>query len=460
MLFNKSAVKITEGKILPNALRYTIPIILTNLLQILYNSADMLVLGNYCQNDSAFGAVGCTSALISLILSLFVGFGAAINVVVSKAIGANNKNLTQRTVHTAVLLAVILGITVSIIGYVFTPTFLTWMGTDIVYFDGAVKYMRIYFCGSVANLMYFFCAGILRAKGDTVRPLMFSSIGGLCNVLLNLFFVLVFGMDVDGVAIATVSAQVIQSVLILVYMMRSKSDDPCALRFKRLRFDTHIFMELVRIGIPLGIRGSIFGLSNVIIQSGVNSLDPICVTANSAAGSVETYIYNTLNAFHHTALTFTSQNYGARKFKRMKKSIYTLLGTVAVIGIVMGVFTIAFAEPLISIFKNDPEVIAIAKIKMLWVALPYFTCGIMEVLSAALVSLGQAGLSTVASLIGICGIRIAWVSTVFQMNKSLSTLFMAFPISWVLTSIVLYIMMLYCYRKKKTYFEEAELAEA
>lgn len=460
MLSSKKNLQITEGKILPNALRYTIPVILTNLLQVFYNSADMFVLGNYCENEYALGSVGCTSSLISLILSLFLGFSAAVSVTVSKAIGAKNKKLAQRTVHTAVLLALILGVAVTFIGITFTPTFLSWMGTQADYFDGAVKYMQIYFSGSVANLMYFFCSGILRAKGDTVRPLIFSSIGGACNVVLNLVFVLVFGMDVDGVAIATVAAQVIQATLTLIHMFRAKFDDPCKLKIKRLRFDMHIFSELVRVGIPLGLRSSAFGISNVIIQTGVNSLPPICVTANTAASNVETYIFNILNAFYHTTLTFTSQNYGARNFKRMKKTMYTLMATVTVIGIALGVVAVVFAEPLIAIFKNDPEVIEIGKIKLVYIAISYFLCGIMETLTAMLTSMGYAGLSTVVSLAGVCGLRIVWVYTVFQSIHTLQTLYLSYPISWSVTALILYIATLYFYKKKLSHFEEKQILEA
>lgn len=459
MLSAKKELQITEGKILPNAIRYTIPLILTNLLQVFYNSADMFVLGNYCENEYALGSVGCTGSLISLILNLFFGFSAAVSVLVSKAIGANNKKLAQRTVHTAVLLAIMFGVIVSFIGIAFTPTFLRWMGTQTEYFDGAVKYMQIYFAGSIANLLYFFTAGISRAKGDTVRPLIFSSIGGACNVVLNLIFVLVFNMDVDGVAIATVSAQCIQVALMLGYMFSRKADDPCGLKLKRLRFDYNIFTELFRIGTPLGLRSCAFALSNVVIQTGVNSLPPVCVTAHTASSNVETYIYNILNAFHHTTLTFASQNYGARNFKRMKKSMYTLMAAVTVIGLVLGVIATVFAEPLVSIFKNDPEVMAIGKIKLQYIALPYLICGLMEVLSAMLVSMGYAGLSTVISLAGACGIRIAWVYTVFQSSKTLETLFLSYPISWTVTSIVLFISVLHFYKKKMLHFEEKALSE-
>lgn len=459
MFFAKKELQITEGKILPNAVRFTVPIILTNLLQVFYNSADMFVLGNYCSDPNALGSVGCTGSIINLILSIFFGFSAAISVSVSKAIGAGNKKLASRTVHTAVLLAFGLGAIISFVGIVFTPTFLTWMGTDATYFAGAKKYMQIYFSGSIVNILYYFCAGILRAKGDTVRPLIFSCIGGACNVALNLVFVLVFDMDVDGVAIATVFAQLVQAVLVVIYMLRLRSNDPCALRVRKLHFDIHIFTELVRIGVPLGLRSSAFGFSNVIIQTGINSLPPICVTANTAAANVETYIYNILTAFHQTTLTFVSQNYGARNLKRMKKTLYTLMATVTVLGLALGILAVVFAEPLIAIFKNDPEVIELGKIKLLYLALPYFLCGLMEVLTAMLTAMGYAGLSTVVCLAGACGIRILWICTVFQKYKTLEVIFASYPISWSITSLTLFICVLCFYKKMTAKFNANELPQ-
>ncbi len=448
MLFSKKELQITEGKILPNAIRYTIPVIFTNLLQVFYVSAGMFVLGNFSESSSALGSVGNANTVVNLILSIFIGFGAAVNVVVAEAIGAGNKRLAHRAVHTSVLLALILGAAVGSVGYVFAPTFLTWMGTDATYFAGSVKYMQIYFAGTVPNLLYFFCAGILRAKGDAVHPLVFSTVGGISNVLLNLLFVLVFGMDVDGVAYATVAAQVIQAVLIVVYMLTRSSDDPCSLRLSELVFDLRVFKDLFFIGMPLVIRSAAFGFSNIIIQVGINSLAPVYVTANTAAYNIESYIYNVLNAFHHTALTFTAQNYGARKLKRMKRTMYTLMATVTVIGLVLGTLAVVFATPLVDVFTNDTEAIPFGRIKLLYVAIPYLVCGITEVLTAMLASLGYSGLSTVICLIGVCGIRIAWVYTVFQKIHTFEALFFSYPLSWGVTAVVLFIATLCAYKKK------------
>ncbi len=459
MLLSKKRLQITEGKILPNAIRYTIPIIFTNLLQVFYVSAGMFVLGNFSDNQYALGSVGNANTIVNLILSIFIGFGAAVNVVVSEAIGAKDKARAKRAVHTSVLLALALGAVVGIVGYMFAPTFLTWMGTQPEYFAGSVTYMQIYFAGTIANLLYFFCAGILRAKGDAVHPLVFSTIGGFCNVLLNLLFVVVFGMDVDGVAYATVAAQVIQAVLIIVYMFARSTDDPCGLKMNEFKFDLRIFKDLFFIGMPLVVRSAAFGFSNIIIQTGINSLEPIYVNANTAAYNIESYIYNILNAFHHTALTFTAQNYGARKLKRMKRTMYTLLATVTVIGLILGTLAVIFAEPLVDIFTKVPEEVPLGRIKLLYVAIPYLVCGITEVLTAMLASLGYSGLSTVICLAGVCGIRIAWVYTVFQKVHTFETLFLSYPISWSVTAIVLFIATWFGYKKKAAILDEKGLLD-
>lgn len=464
MVLAKKQLQITEGKILPNAIRYTIPIIFTNLLQIFYVSAGMFVLSQFGTDPNAPGCVGNANTIINFVLSVFIGFGAAVNIVVSDSIGAGDKARAKRAVHTSVLLAIIIGVVIGAVGYIFAPTFLTWMNSSTAIFDGSVKYLRIYFAGTVANIMYFFCSGIIRAKGDAVRPLWFSIIGGISNVLLNILFVIVFKMNVEGVAYATVAAQIIQATLSIIYMFGRNSDDPCSLRLNKLKFDLRVFKDLFFIGMPLVVRSAAFGFSNIIIQTGVNSLDPldsalaIHANANTAAYNVESYIYNVLNAFHHTALTFTAQNYGARKLKRMKKTMYTLLATVTVVGIVLGALAVIFAKPLVSLFASIEEAIPLGSVKLYYVAIPYLVCGITEVLTAMLASLGYSGTSTVICLLGVCGIRIAWVYTVFQRIHTFEALFFSYPLSWTVTAIVLYIATLYGY-KKKSKLLEAELAE-
>lgn len=315
-LFKKKEIQITEGKLLGNMIRYAIPIMLTNVLQLLYNSADMYVIGNFCDDPNAQGAIGCTGSLISLILGLFIGLGAGVCVTLSHSIGSRDNDKISKTIHTSVTLALILGVIVSIIGFFLAPVLLTLMNTRDEHIAGATLYVQIYFLGAIPNIMYNFCAGIMRSRGDTVRPLIFSSVGGVVNVILNLIFVIVFGMNVEGVAIATIASQTISTILSLIYL--TKLNDACKLYFKKLAIDKRTMIKFLKIGIPAGIQGSLFSLSNVLLQSGYNSLGTLFVNANAAANQVDAYLYNILNSFYHVVLTFASQNYGAKNTKRLK----------------------------------------------------------------------------------------------------------------------------------------------
>lgn len=442
----KRELNITEGPLLGSMLRYAVPVILTSLLQLLYNSADMFVIGNFCDDPNAIGSIGCTGAMINLILGLFFGLGAGVCVVLARSIGSGDEAKIVKTVHTSVTLSIVMGVAVGIIGYLLTPTVLGWMNTGEEFLAGATSYMRIYFIGSVGNLVYNFCVGMLRSRGDTVNPLIFASIGGLVNIGLNLVFVIVFDMGVAGVAAATIVSQYVSAILSLIHMMRLK--DSCRLDLRRLGIDWRTVKDFMRIGVPAGLQGMMFSLSNVVLQVGYNSLSPLHVNANSAAGQVDGYLYNILNAFYHTTLTFASQNYGARKPKRLKKVFLTGAGCVTVIGIILGTLIYTFSDTLVGIFDSDPAVLAVAKYRLLLVALPYFLCGLMEVGSAMLRSIGFSFTSTVISFFGSCLFRIVWVLTVFNAYKEVTVLYMVYPLSWIITfgtSVAAYV---YLYRKK------------
>ncbi len=442
----KKPVLVKEGKLLPNMIRYVIPIILTNILQLLYNSADMYVIGNFCSDSNALGSVGCTGSLINLILGMFIGLGAGVCVTLSHSLGSGNEEQSSKTVHTAVLLAIIFGGTVTVLGYFLAPTFLEWMNTRPELMRGATLYTQIYFLGSIPNIMYNFCGGMLRSRGDTLRPLVFSAVGGIINVILNLVFVIGFGMGVEGVAIATIASQTVSAVLSLIYMTGLK--DCCRLSLRKLRISRSIFAKLLKIGIPAGIQGSLFSLSNVLLQSAYNGLGTVFVNANTAASNIDTYIYNVLNAFYHVALTFASQNFGASNFKRLKKVFFLSSMCVVVVGLALGVFSYVFAAPLISIFDKEPEVIQIGAERLLYVGLPYFLCGLMEVGSAMLRSIGYSAMSTFISFTFSCAFRIFWIYAVFPLFGSIGMLYMVYPISWTLTFSVSVIAYIICYKRK------------
>lgn len=446
-VFSKKDINIIDGPVLPNMLRYALPIMLTNILQLFYNSADMFVIGNFCDDPNALGSVGCTGSLINMILGVFIGFGAGVAVTLAQSIGAGNRERASRIVHTSFCLSIVLGIIVTVLGNLISEPILHAMNTPDVFLRGATLYVKIYFCGSIANIMYNFFAGILRSRGDTVRPLLFSMAGGIVNIILNLIFVLVFKMGVEGVAIATIVSQFISAVLVIIHM--TKLNDECRLDFKKLGFDISVLKQLTKVGLPAGIQGSLFSVSNMILQTGYNSLGPVIVNANVAAMNVDGYIYNILNSFYHTCLTFCSQNFGAKRFDRVKKVFFVGTGTVTALGLVLGVFVYTFAEPLVGIFNSDPEILVYAKQRLALVALPYFLCGLMDVGSGFLRSIGYSFRALIITFLGSCVLRIVWVYTVFPIFNDVRALYAVFPVSWFITAATLFIMFFLCYKKEK-----------
>ncbi len=426
---------ITEGKMLGSMIRYSIPIMLANVLQLLYNSADMFVLGNFCSDPNAIGAVGCTSALINLVLGLFIGLGAGVCVTVAQSLGAGDNDRVSRAVHSSVLLAILLGVVVTVIGVVMSPVFLGWMRTDAVFFEGAALYMRIYFLGSVGNLLFNFLAGILRSKGDTVHPLIFSSLGGVVNILLNLLFVIAFDLGIAGVAIATIIAQALSALLSLIFLMRL--DGPCRICIRRIRLDGAVVGQFIRYGLPAGIQGSFFSLSNVILQGSYNLLGPLYVNANAAASQIDAYVFTAMNAFYHVALTYGSQNFGAKQYDRVKRAFGGALLCVSVVGLTLGILSFVFARPLVSIFNDDPAVIEVARVRLLYVGAPYFLCGIMEVANGTMRSIGASLAAMIITFIGSCLLRIIWVFTVFRALMTIEVLYWIYPLSWIATFIAL-----------------------
>ena len=446
-IFSKNDIKITEGPILPNMLKYALPIMITNILQLFYNSADMYVIGNFCDDPNALGSVGCTGALINMILGVFIGLGAGVAVTLAQSLGAGDKQKATKIVHTSFCVAVVLGVVVTILGNIIAVPILHAMNTPVEFLAGASLYVKIYFLGSIANLVYNFFAGILRSRGDTVRPLLFSMAGGIINIILNLIFVLVFGMGVEGVAIATIAAQFISATLVIIHTSRLK--DECRLDFKKLGIDFSVLKQLVKVGLPAGIQGSLFSVSNMLLQTGYNSLGPVIVNANVAAMNVDGYIYNILNSFYHTCLTFCSQNFGAKKFDRVKKVVFTGCGAATVVGLTLGIFVYVFAAPLVGIFDSSPETLFYAKQRLALVALPYFLCGIMDVGSGFLRSIGYSFYALIITFLGSCALRIIWIYTVFPIFNDVRALYVVFPISWFVTAATLLVTFSFCYKKEK-----------
>ena len=448
----------TTGPILPNMIRFAIPLMLSSLLQLMYNAADMVVVGRFA-GGHALAAVGATSSLIGLIVNVFMGISVGVSVNIARAWGAKNEEDVSRILHTAVLTSVFLGFFVMCIGLLGSRTFLIWMDTPEEVLPLSVLYMRIYFLGIPASMMYNFCAAAIRSTGDTRTPLIFLCIAGVVNVCLNLVLVIVFHLSVAGVAIATATSQVVSVTLVLIYLVRQKS---CLkLKFRELRIYPDRLRSILRIGIPSGLQSAIFAISNVLIQSSINSLGTTVMEANTAVGNLEAFLYIAQNAFYHSALTFVGQNIGAKQYKRIKKIVLTCLLLVTIVGVTFGAFMVTFHESLISIYssaEDASEMIAIGFTRMIVTSSTYFLCGIMEVLTGALRGLGASLTSMLLSVFGVCGIRIAWVSFIFPLYRTVQALYIAYPISWGSTSLMLLIGLIITYRNfMKKHSEETSV---
>lgn len=448
----KTKVKdFTNGPLLSQIIVFTIPLIFTAVLQLLFNTADTVIVGQYGgesveARETALAAVGSCGSLINLIVNLFLGLSVGAGVCVAYDIGSQNFDHLEKVVHTAVLSCLICGIGVTFFGIIASRPLLSVMGTSNDVLGEAVPYMIAYFCGMPANMMYNFCASMLRSSGDTVRPLIFLSVAGAVNVVLNLVMVIVFNLGALGVGIATAVSQWISCILIVGHM--THLDGGCHIDLTKLKIDTHVLKRMVIIGLPAGIQGTLFSLSNVLIQSSINSFGKITVAGNTASSNLEGYIYATQNAVYHAALTFVGQNMGAKKYGRMKKCIFMCIAVVVFVGIIVGVAVLIFGHQLMSLFAPGNEaviVIGIDRLKIM--ASTYFLCGLMEVGCGVMRGFGKSLTPMLVSLAGACLFRIIWIYTIFQLNHTLFTLYLSYPISWIITAAVHYIMCFFTSRK-------------
>ena len=433
MRYSRAAM--TEGPLLKNIILYTIPIILTGVLQLLFNAADLVVVGRFCGSVSV-AAVGATGSLINLIVNLFIGLSVGVGVMTAQALGAGDHEKVHRVVHTAVPTAAIGGLFLTVFGLCFARAALSLMGTPEDVIGLSAVYMRIYFCGMVPNMLYNFGASVLRAAGDTKSPLYFLTAAGVLNVILNLIFVMALKMDVAGVALATALSQTVSAALVLLAL--GNRTDGCRLSLKRLKLYGTELKEIVRIGLPAGIQGSLFSISNVLIQSSVNSFGSVVMSGNAATQNIEGFVYVSMNAFHQTALNFTGQNYGAGLHRRIQKIMLLSLACVTVMGLVAGVSAWLMAKPLLSIYITDSaQAIAYGAIRMSYISLPYFLCGIMDVTTGAIRGMGASLLPMIVSVLGICVFRVFWIFAVFGQAKyhTLECLYLSYPISWIITFI-------------------------
>lgn len=440
-----------EGPLVGKVILYTIPIILTGILQLLFNAADLVVVGRCC-GDISVGAVGATGALINLMVNLFIGLSVGAGVTVAHSIGAGRSEDVRRTVHTAIPAALISGAFLTVVGVLFSGTFLKMMDTPENVLPLSASYMRIYFCGTIPSMLYNFGSAILRAAGDTKSPLYFLTAAGILNVLLNLFFVIVLHMDVAGVALATSLSQTLSALLIIRELMHR--DDACKLELTKMKIYGRQLKRIIQIGFPAGLQSSIFAISNVIIQSSINefgnTLGHVVLSGNSAAQNVEGFVYTSMNSYSQTSLNFTSQNYGAGKLDRIRRIMWICLIAVFCTGACLGLTALFFGEPILSIYlHNSQESIKYGMIRMTYIMIPYFLCGLMDVTTGLIRGLGRSVLPMLITVIGVVGIRLGWIFGVFRIPKyhTLESLYFSYTISWIATFAVELGVFLFIMRK-------------
>lgn len=419
-----------HGRMIPSIMQFALPLMLTSILQLLYNAADVIVVGQFTGSE-ALAAVGSTSSLINLIVNVFLGLSIGTNVLVARGYGAQDYENVQDTLHTSVTISLIGGVLLGIFGFVFAGKFLELMKSPPEVLPLATLYVKIYFVGMPFNMLYNFGAAVLRAVGDTKRPLYFLTVSGFVNVILNLFTVIVLHMGVAGVALATITSQMVSAVLVFLCLMHS--DGMVRLHLKKLRVDGRRLGELARIGLPAGLQGALFSVSNVLIQSTVNGYGAIVVAGNSASSNIEGFIYASMNAFHQASITFVSTNVGAGKYSRIKKTMGAALALVTAVGVGMGLVALLLRGPLLGIYSSDAEVIAAGVRRLTIFAETYFLCGVMEIFCGVLRGMGSSVVPMLVSVLGVCGFRIFWIYVILPIFPGLEMLYYSYPISWVLT---------------------------
>ena len=442
----RTDIDMTQGAILPKLLKLSLPLMLSSVLQLLFNAADIIVVGNFASEHS-LAAVGSTTALVNLMTNLFLGLSTGANVLASHYLGAGDDERVSKTVHTSMVLSVISGLILTAAGCIFADDLLAMMQTPPEVLDLSALYLRIYFAGMTPMMIYNLGSSILRAKGDTRRPLYYLTFAGAINVVLNLIFVILFQMDVAGVALATIISQSISAFLIVMCLV--KESGGFRLEFGKLRLDGQTVSKMLKIGIPAGFQGVVFSLSNVVIQSSINSFGPVVMAGSAAAASIEGFIWVSMNSFSQGALTFTSANIGAGKYSRVNRIAVISCSCAAVTGLVLGNIAYLFGVPLLGIYDPRPEVIEAGLVRMGIVCVYYCTCGLMDCIVGSIRGMEYALTPTIVSLLGACGLRILWIFTGFQLPEFHSTfwLFMSYPASWVITFFVHLICFFFMRRK-------------
>ena len=446
----KQKLDMLNGSIWNKLPVFALPIAATGILEQLFNASDIAIVGNFAQTDktAAVAAVGANSPIIGLILNLFIGIALGANVVIANAIGRDDKQTVQKAVHTSMVVSVIGGVLVAIIGELIAEPLLTVLNVPDDVLELALLYLRIYFLGMPVILLYNFEAAIFRSIGETKMPLIALTLSGILNVLLNLFFVIVLKMSVNGVATATVLANVVSAGILYIKLV--KSDKYIKVEFKKLRIDGKVFAKIMQIGLPAGIQSAVFAVANIVIQGAINSLGTVVIAASSAAFNIEIIAYNVMNSFSQACTTFVGQNFGANKIDRCKKTLFLCLiedaiasGTAILIVLITGKF-------LLSIFNNNPEVIEIGYTRLVIIFIAYIFSMLYEVMSGYLRGFGFSLVPAILTTVGVCVLRIIWINTVFPANRTFVTIMTAYPVSLATTALLIFIALI-IYRPSKRF---------
>lgn len=437
-------VNMIDGPFLKKIIMFAVPLAAASVLQLLFNAADIIVVGRYA-GDLALAAVSSTTSLVTLLVNAFMGLSVGCNVVAARFLGANDNQGTSHTVHTSIFVSLIGGFVMGVFGFFAAHPMLRLMECPPEVLDLATLYLRIYFVGMPVTSLYNFGSALLRSIGDTKRPLICLALSGIFNVVLNLLFVIQFHMSVAGVALATIISQAISAVMVLVILM--KEQGPLHLDLRKLRLHPAVFRQIAVVGLPAGLQGMVFSISNVVIQSAINGFGPIVMAGNGAASSIEGFIYVAMNSCHQTCITFTSQNVGARRFKNITRIMLTCEGLVLAIGIAMGTMSYVFGHQLLGFYSADPAVIEAGLARLAIVGVAYAICGCMDTMVGSLRGMGSSVMPMIISLVGSCVLRLVYVATIFQMNPTPTTLYLCYPITWGTTFVANVIYFIY-YRRK------------
>lgn len=446
-------IDMCSGAILPKLLQFTLPLMFSSILQLLFNAADIIVVGRWA-GDNSLAAVGSNTSIINLLVNLFIGLSVGANILAARLFGAGEKEGLRQTVHTAILLSFVSGVLLAVVGACGARTVLIWMQSPPEVRGLATVYLRIYFLGMPATMLYNFGAALLRAVGDTRRPLYYLFTAGIVNVVLNLFFVIVCHLDVAGVAIATVVSQCISAALVIRCMIREQG--AVHLDLRQLRIWPVRLKQILQVGLPAGFQGMLFALSNVVIQSSVNSFGEIIVAGNAAASNIETFVYASMNAFHQASTSFTSQNVGAGRYERIRPILLRAQGCVIAAGVILGGLATYFGPQLLGIYSDSPAVISAGMNRLGIVCTTYALCGMMDVMVGSLRGLGYSVMPMVVSLMGACLLRLIWVATIFQIPQfhTVQTIYWSYPVSWGLTFSVHLICFLWAMQRLKRHLAE------